>query len=91
MLDQGWNAVAALYAQFGAFLSDYPILRSLLGATRGLAMVFVVVFVLEWLTGGNLRRYWTRNFRTDMTYGILLLRRHLQCADLRARRWPSSP
>jgi sterol desaturase/sphingolipid hydroxylase (fatty acid hydroxylase superfamily) len=70
VLDQGWNAALAWYAQFGSFVSDHPFLRSLLGGVRGLAMIFVVVFVLEWLTGGDLRRYRTRNFRTDMTYGI---------------------
>jgi sterol desaturase/sphingolipid hydroxylase (fatty acid hydroxylase superfamily) len=70
VLDQWWNAALALYARFGSLASDFPIVGSLFGGVRALAMVFVVVFVLEWLTGGNLRRYRTRNFRTDMTYGI---------------------
>ena len=73
MFDEAWQAAAALYAELGqikAVLWAYPLVPSLWFAVKIFSFVFVVVFFLEWLTGGNLRRYWTRNFRTDMTYGI---------------------
>jgi sterol desaturase/sphingolipid hydroxylase (fatty acid hydroxylase superfamily) len=71
--DQAWHAATVLYAelsQISAVLSGYPLLPSLWYAVKIFSALFVVVFFLEMVTGGNLRRYWTRNFRTDMTYGI---------------------
>lgn len=73
LLDQAWQAIAALHAEWsriGIFLADYPLLRGLWNAAKVLSAVFVVIFLLEMVTGGNLRRYWTRNFRTDLMYGF---------------------
>ena len=73
VFDEAWQAAAALYAELGrikAVLWTYPLVPSLWFAVKIFSFVFVVVFFLEWLTGGNLRRYRTRNFCTDMTYGI---------------------
>jgi sterol desaturase/sphingolipid hydroxylase (fatty acid hydroxylase superfamily) len=72
-LDLGWPTVAALYADLSHLAAaawGYPLVKSIWNAVKVLSAVFVVIFFLEMITGGNLRRYWTRNFRTDMTYGI---------------------
>jgi sterol desaturase/sphingolipid hydroxylase (fatty acid hydroxylase superfamily) len=73
VLDEVWSGTAALPAWFTAVMTEHPFVHSLLGGVKSLSVVFVVVFVLELLTGGDLRRYRTRNFRTDMCYGILYL------------------
>ena len=73
VFDQTWGTVTALHAelaQFTALLLSYPLVRSLWFAAKIYSAMFVVVFALEMVTGGNLRRYWTRNFRTDLTYGF---------------------
>lgn len=56
-----------------AWLSHYPLLLSLYHGARILLFIFAVVFAIEWLTGGKTRRYWSRNFRTDVLYGLLYM------------------
>jgi len=73
VLDEPMNAMAEALAWLRGWLADYPFLHSFLGGMKSLAAVFAIVFVLELLTGGNLQRYWTRNFRTDMCYGVFYL------------------
>jgi sterol desaturase/sphingolipid hydroxylase (fatty acid hydroxylase superfamily) len=70
VFEQGWDAALALLDQFRALLVEYPLLRSLVSGTRTLAIMFAIIFVLEWATGGRLRRYLTRNFATDIGYGV---------------------
>lgn len=73
MFDQAWHATTTLYAelsQIAAAWSGYPLLQSLWHAAKVFSAVFVIIFFLELVTGGNLRRYATRNFRTDMMYGF---------------------
>jgi sterol desaturase/sphingolipid hydroxylase (fatty acid hydroxylase superfamily) len=76
VFDQAWHAATVLFAeirQIAAALSGYPLLQSLWHATKVFSAVFIIIFFLEMVTGGNLRRYLTRNFRTDMTYGFFYL------------------
>jgi sterol desaturase/sphingolipid hydroxylase (fatty acid hydroxylase superfamily) len=71
MLQQVWNFLAQANAGVTAMLSPYPLLQSLYGGARTLLIIFIMVFALEWITGGKVGRYWTRNFRTDVLYGLL--------------------
>ncbi|MGB8398427.1 sterol desaturase family protein [Bradyrhizobium sp.] len=71
MLQQIWTYLTDANAGIVAQLSQYPLLQSLYSGARGLLIIFVVVFIIEWASGGNIRRYWSRNFRTDMLYGLL--------------------
>jgi sterol desaturase/sphingolipid hydroxylase (fatty acid hydroxylase superfamily) len=73
VLDLLPNMLTSMSTWFAALAADHPVVQSLLAAARSLATIFAIVFVLESLTGGDLRRYWTRNFRTDMCYGVLYL------------------
>jgi sterol desaturase/sphingolipid hydroxylase (fatty acid hydroxylase superfamily) len=73
VFDQVWQTAMTLYEQAGqlaAVLWAYPLVKSLWFAVKMFSVVFLVVFFMEMVTGGNIRRYWTRNFGTDMTYGI---------------------
>ena len=73
MFDELSHAATTVYADLGqvaAALSGYPLVQSLWRALKVFSAVFVIVFFLEMVLGGNLRRYWTRNFRTDVTYGF---------------------
>lgn len=63
-IDAAWGAVSA-------FLSEYPLLKTMASAVLGLGAMFVVVFSFEWLTHGNVRRYLTRPFATDLCYAIV--------------------
>ena len=71
MLQHIWTYLTQANAQIAAMLSQHALLQSLYSGIRGLLIVFVIVFTIEWATGGNLGRYWTRNFRTDLLYGLL--------------------
>ena len=55
MIDQAWHAATTLYAELGEITA----------VLSGYPLLRSI-----WNAVGNLRRYWTRNFRTDMTYGI---------------------
>jgi sterol desaturase/sphingolipid hydroxylase (fatty acid hydroxylase superfamily) len=73
VFEQAWHAATPLFAelrQIAAALSGYPLLQTLWHAAKVFSAVFIIIFFLEMVTGGNLRRYLTRNFRTDMTYGF---------------------
>jgi sterol desaturase/sphingolipid hydroxylase (fatty acid hydroxylase superfamily) len=73
VVDQAWHAATMLYGeltQIAVALWAYPLVKSLWFAVKIYAALFVVIFLLEMATGGNLGRYWTRNFRTDMAYGF---------------------
>ncbi len=73
VFDQAWHAATSLYtelSQIAAVVWDQPLAKSLWFAVKIFSVVFVVIFVLEMVSGGNPRRYCTRNFRTDMAYGI---------------------
>src|SRR5262245_33229288 len=73
MFDQAWHAATSLYAEAGQVavaLSGYPLLQSLWRAAKLFEALFIIIFFLEMITGGNLRRYLTRNFRTDIMYGF---------------------
>jgi sterol desaturase/sphingolipid hydroxylase (fatty acid hydroxylase superfamily) len=73
VLDQAWQAATTLYAdlsQIAAVLFGYPLVQSLWRAAKVFSAIFVIIFFLELVTGGNLRRYWSRNFCTDVTYGF---------------------
>jgi sterol desaturase/sphingolipid hydroxylase (fatty acid hydroxylase superfamily) len=71
MLEQVWTYLTRTNADIAAGLSRYPLLPSLYSGARILLIVFVIVFTIEWLTGGKIRRYWSANFRTDLLYGII--------------------
>lgn len=66
-----WTYLTEVNKAIAAWLSRYPLLPSLYSGARVLLFIFVVVFAIEWLTGGKIRRYWSRNFRTDVLYGLL--------------------
>jgi sterol desaturase/sphingolipid hydroxylase (fatty acid hydroxylase superfamily) len=73
VFEQASTTVLALYADLGQLLrsmSGYPLVLSLWNGLKVLSALFVVIFLLELVTGGNVRRYWTRNFRTDLLYGV---------------------
>ena len=71
VMDESWLTAATLSAAgIAAKLAAQPLAQSVWHAVKTLSAVFVVVLILEIVTGGNLRRYLTRNFRTDVTYGI---------------------
>jgi sterol desaturase/sphingolipid hydroxylase (fatty acid hydroxylase superfamily) len=53
-----------------AVISGVPLLRGVLSGLGALLAVFVVIFALELISGGRVKRYLTRNFRTDMLYGL---------------------
>jgi len=64
---------ATLLGELGQILqlmAGYPWVLSLWNGLKVLFCLFVLIFFAEWVSGGNIRRYWTRNFRTDMMYGI---------------------
>jgi sterol desaturase/sphingolipid hydroxylase (fatty acid hydroxylase superfamily) len=67
------EAILAGLAHYASTLASYPLSQSLWHAVKMLAGLFVAIFVLEMVTGGNVRRYLTRNFRTDVTYGIFYM------------------
>jgi sterol desaturase/sphingolipid hydroxylase (fatty acid hydroxylase superfamily) len=71
MLQQIWTYLSQVNAEIAALLSPYPLLQSLYSGARSLLVIFVVIFAIEWITGGKIRRYWSRNFRTDVLYGLL--------------------
>jgi sterol desaturase/sphingolipid hydroxylase (fatty acid hydroxylase superfamily) len=71
MLQQVWTYLTQVNAEIAAQLSPYPLLQSLYSGARSLLVIFVVIFAIEWITGGKIRRYWSRNFRTDVLYGLL--------------------
>lgn len=52
-------------------LFDSPHLRTLAFGIALLAGIFAVVVLLELLARGDLRRYRTRNFATDLTYAVV--------------------
>jgi sterol desaturase/sphingolipid hydroxylase (fatty acid hydroxylase superfamily) len=54
-----------------AFVSQYPLLKSLASAVLVLGAIFLVILVFEWLAGGNLRRYRSRGFFTDVCYALV--------------------
>lgn len=70
MLQQIWTYLTQANGQITTQLSQYPLLPSLYSGARSLLIIFVIVFAIEWATGGRLRRYWSRNFRTDLLYGL---------------------
>jgi len=73
LFEQILNAADAIHPGLGqivAPLGNYALLRQFLSGLAALLAVFAVVFVLERVCGGNLKRYLTRNFRTDMLYGV---------------------
>ena len=57
-------------ADFNATLAEFPLLKGLLSATAMTVALFVVILVLERRCGGDLRRYRTRNFATDVLYAL---------------------
>jgi sterol desaturase/sphingolipid hydroxylase (fatty acid hydroxylase superfamily) len=71
ILQQIWTYLTQANKAVAAWLSHYPLLPSLYSGARILLVIFVIVFTIEWLTGGKIKRYWSRNFRTDMLYGLL--------------------
>ena len=71
MLQQIWTYLKQVNAEIAAQLSPYPLLPALYNGARTLLFMFIVIFAIEWITGGKIRRYWTRNFRTDVLYGLL--------------------
>jgi sterol desaturase/sphingolipid hydroxylase (fatty acid hydroxylase superfamily) len=74
VIDEGWLTAATLSAGgIAATLASHPLAQSIWHAVKTLSALFVIVLVLEMVTGGNLRRYLTRNFRTDVTYGIFYM------------------
>jgi sterol desaturase/sphingolipid hydroxylase (fatty acid hydroxylase superfamily) len=74
VIDQGWLTAATVSAEgIAATLAAYPLSQSVWHAVKTLSVVFVIVLILEMVTGGNLRRYLTRNFRTDVAYGIFYI------------------
>jgi sterol desaturase/sphingolipid hydroxylase (fatty acid hydroxylase superfamily) len=74
VIDEGWLTAAALSARgIAAMLAAHPLVQSVWHATKTLCAVFAIVLILEMATGGNLRRYLTRNFRTDVAYGIFYI------------------
>lgn len=64
-------AIDATLDWIPAFLLQYPLLKTLATAAAGLAAVFLVILVFEWLARGNLRRYRTRGFVTDVGYALV--------------------
>jgi sterol desaturase/sphingolipid hydroxylase (fatty acid hydroxylase superfamily) len=67
------QASATLLGELGQILqltARYPWVLTLCNGLKTLFCLFVLLFCVEWVAGGNVRRYWTRNFRTDMIYGI---------------------
>lgn len=52
-------------------LARFPLLLTLTGAALGLAAVFLVILVFELLAGGNVRRYFSRGFATDICYALV--------------------
>jgi len=66
-----WTYLTEANKAIAAWVSHYPLLPSLYSGARILLFIFVVVFAIEWLTGGKIMRYWSRNFRTDVLYGLL--------------------
>ena len=42
----------------------------MLNAAKIFAVMFVIIFVLEYFAGGRVQRYRSRNFLTDLTYGF---------------------
>jgi sterol desaturase/sphingolipid hydroxylase (fatty acid hydroxylase superfamily) len=67
------QASATLLGELGQILQltvRHPWVLTLCNGLKTLVCLFVLFFCIEWVAGGNVRRYWTRNFRTDMIYGI---------------------
>ena len=71
MLQQIWTYLTQVNAAIAAQLSPHPLLQSFYSGARSLLVIFIIVFVVEWITGGKIKRYWSRNFRTDVLYGLL--------------------
>ena len=55
------------------FRSHFPVIWGIASAFAGLMALFVVIFCLELVGGGNRRRYMTRNFVTDSLYMLFYL------------------
>jgi len=53
-----------------AALAEFPLLKGLLSATAMTFALFVVILALEHKSGGDLNRYRTRNFVTDVLYAL---------------------
>ena len=70
ILQQIWTYLTQMNKEIAAWLSHFSVLPSLYGGARILLILFVIVFTIEWLTGGKIRRYWSANFRTDLLYGL---------------------
>lgn len=60
----------AALVQAAGTLSRSALVQSLWRCALVFAGLFVVIAALELAAGGDLRRYQTRNFRTDVTYGF---------------------
>ena len=50
--------------------SHFPLVWDIATAFAALIAIFVIVFLLELRSGGDLRRYRTRNFLTDSLYAL---------------------
>jgi sterol desaturase/sphingolipid hydroxylase (fatty acid hydroxylase superfamily) len=64
-------AVDTLFEVVLPLLSRFPLLRTLAHALVILTATCIVVVCLELLAGSNLRRYLSRGFLTDLTYGLI--------------------
>jgi sterol desaturase/sphingolipid hydroxylase (fatty acid hydroxylase superfamily) len=75
MIDEAPHApiILAEFGRVAATLAAHPLCQSVWHAAKTLSALFFIVFVLEIAAGGNLRRYLTRNFTTDVTYGIFYM------------------
>ena len=52
------------------FIAHSALLHGLVGGIKILGLLFVLVAMSEYFCGGDLRRYLSRNFLTDLVYGL---------------------
>jgi sterol desaturase/sphingolipid hydroxylase (fatty acid hydroxylase superfamily) len=65
------TAIEKILESVSGLLAQFPLLQTLANAALGLATVFVVILLFELLAGGNVRRYFTRAFVTDVCYALV--------------------
>ena len=66
--------LAEFYTSFlrlSAWLAEFSLLMTLARGLVIISLLFATVAALEAVTGGNLRRYATQNFRTDLLYALV--------------------
>lgn len=63
-IDAAWGAISE-------FLSTFPLLKTLVFAAATLSATFLVILLFERMAGGNIRRYLTRPFATDVCYALI--------------------